>query len=101
MKDMTVHRVRYEDLMTDPIGELKCMAHAFDFNLDVLTDAFKSDYQLEPSHGVAGNRLRRKGTQNLCMDEEWKSSLPQYARALVWLIWPVARSYGYRLDMGG
>jgi hypothetical protein len=99
-KEIPVMRVRYEDLVTDPVRQLKRIACALSFNLEALVDLMESNCPLEPSHGVLGNRLRRDGPQRLRLDEEWKSRLPSYARALAWLSWPLARSYGYRLDLG-
>lgn len=93
-----VHRLRYEDLVAEPTLELQRLSDALGLDLDGGIPALGSDHRLGPDHGVAGNRLRRKGLENLRLDDEWKTKLPPYARALARLSWPLARRYGYFLE---
>ena len=88
---------RYEDLMNNQIIELKRIARTFNLDMQPLLASVKAGCQLEPSHGVSGNRLRRQGAQRLREDEGWKSNLPSFARLVAMLSWPLAINYGYRV----
>jgi hypothetical protein len=90
-------RIRYEDLVSNPVGELGRISGAFALDLAAPISVPYPHRPLQPGHGVAGNRLRRNGIQHLHMDDEWKSELPSYAMALSSLSWPLANRYGYTL----
>ncbi len=93
-------RIRYEDLVADPVRELgRVLAvrgltpdeSAFDF----VTPA---GVTLPETHVVAGGRIRlARGAMPLRLDEAWRQEMPARSRRLVTLVTaPLRRRYGYR-----
>ncbi|MDH7486879.1 MAG: sulfotransferase [Anaerolineae bacterium] len=92
---LKVYRLRYEDLVSDPVQELHKLGAFLDMDLGPVEELIVNGCALHPGHGVAGNRVRRQGPVRLKPDEAWKTLLPAYARKLAWLTWPLAYRYGY------
>ncbi|GAA0952632.1 sulfotransferase family protein [Virgisporangium aurantiacum] len=100
---VNVLRVRYEELLADPMttlreiarfAELPEAAHEMSF-LRATDDGFVAD--LGPSHSAAGNPMRFTiGSVPLRRDEAWRRSLPKGQRRLVGaLTAPLLSAYGY------
>ncbi len=98
-----VLRVRYEELLADPVttlreiarfAELPAAAQEMSF-LRATDEGFVAD--LGPSHSAAGNPMRFTiGTVPLRRDEAWRRSLPKGQRRLVGaLTAPLLSAYGY------
>jgi hypothetical protein len=90
-------RLRYEDLVTQPISELARLGVFLGIDLAPVSAAIAQGQPFDPGHGVKGNRMRRRGPVSLRLDEEWKTALPASARWLAPLVWPLAGRYGYHV----
>jgi hypothetical protein len=98
-----VLRVRYEELLADPVSTLRELARFADLPeaaqemsfLRAAGDGYVAD--LGPSHSAAGNPMRFTiGTVPLRRDEAWRRSLPKGQRRLVGaLTAPLLSAYGY------
>jgi hypothetical protein len=99
--DVPCALLRYEDLVRRPEVELARVAEELGLDLDPVIEGIRSNEPLRATHGVAGNRLRRAGRQQLREDREWAASLPRSARLLATLTWPMARLYGYPVNRIG
>ena len=80
--------------MTDPAGQLKQLSEQLQLNLNVQNRDGELA-ELPGSHGVAGNRVRRKGVQNLVLDDQWKTKLKKRLANLTIICWPFMKRYGY------
>jgi hypothetical protein len=92
-------RVRYEDVVRDPVAvssRIAAYAAAGEAELPFSSD---KAIDLEPTHTVWGNPNRlRTGPVRLRADDEWRSVMAAGDRALVTaLTWPLLLRYGYRL----
>jgi Sulfotransferase family len=104
-----VRRVRYEELLSDPLATLRSLARFAGLTesadelsfLRATDDGFVAD--LGPSHSAAGNPMRFTiGSVPLRSDEAWRRSLPRGQRRLVGaLTAPLLSAYGYPLMGGG
>ena len=102
---VNVLRVRYEELLADPVTTLREIARFAELPeaaqemsfLRATGDGFVAD--LGPSHSAAGNPMRFTiGTVPLRRDEAWRRSLPKGQRRLVGaLTAPLLSAYGYPL----
>jgi Sulfotransferase family len=93
-----VRRLRYEDLLADPVPVLQQLAAFADLpspSVDFISDGVAS---LGPCHSAAGNPMRfTVGPVPLRRDDAWRSSLPAGQRRLVGaLTAPLLQAYGYR-----
>jgi hypothetical protein len=95
-----VARMRYEDLVADPTGELTRVTAALDRPLPDGALAFIRDgaVELPPAHTLDGNPMRYStGPVPLQADDTWRAALPESDRRLVERITaPLRRRYGYR-----
>jgi hypothetical protein len=96
-----VHRVRYEDLVADPSGQLRAVLDATNAGGSSDTGfAFVHDRTvvLGPDHTVAGNPMRfERGETALRPDDAWHTRMPRLDRLITSAItWPLLRFYGYR-----
>ncbi|WP_110180502.1 sulfotransferase [Nocardioides solisilvae] len=92
-------RLRYEDLVADPEGEVAAAWAALDLPGEpALPMLGPHEVDLGPCHSVAGNPMRfRTGPTALRADEEWRSRMPARDRRLVTaLSAPLLRRFGYR-----
>lgn len=93
-----VHRIRYEDFVRDPAGELRAVWRAlrlpgsFEMSIDP-----REGIQLEPGHSIGGNPMRfQKGPLVIRSDEAWRTAMDASHRRLVKLLTAPARAWlGY------
>ncbi|MGZ4448844.1 MAG: sulfotransferase [Nocardioides sp.] len=92
-------RVRYEDLVADPVATL--VAATAELGLPLapadLPPVVDDRVDLAPSHGLAGNPGRfRSGPVALRVDDAWTTEMPARDRAVVTaLTLPLLAAYGY------
>jgi hypothetical protein len=87
--------MRYEDLVSDPVCELERLGDLMAINPNQWIELASTEASLDPGHAIKGSRGRRGGPVRLAPDEEWKTALPGYGRAIATLASPLARRYGY------
>jgi sulfotransferase family protein len=87
--------MRYEDLTSGPIAELDRLGDLMAVDASQWIELVRTEASLHPGHAIKGNRGRRGGPVRLVPDEEWKTALPGYGRAIATLATPLARRYGY------
>lgn len=83
--------VRYEDLADEPVavlGEICALVGAEPLASSVWSEA-------RPGHGIAGNRMRRRGLAAINLDDEWSRSANWLLRVGGVLSAPFAHRYGY------
>jgi hypothetical protein len=93
-----VRRLRYEDLLADPVAVLRDLAAFADLpqpSVDFIRDGVA---ELGACHSAAGNPMRfTVGPVPLRHDDAWRTSLPTGQRRLVGaLTAPLLQAYGYR-----
>jgi sulfotransferase family protein len=93
-----VHRLRYEELLADPVPAIRRVAAFADLDpgpLDFLRDGA---VRLSTCHSAAGNPMRfTTGDLPLRHDDAWRASFPPRQRRLVGaLTAPLLSAYGYR-----
>ncbi len=97
-------RVRYEDLVGDPVRELSRIARAEGLDPTTIDFGFlrregdQVSLAVPATHVVAGGRIRLGGgTMALRLDDAWRQEMPAQARRLVGAVTLPARlGYGYR-----
>lgn len=89
-------RVRYEDLIADPRGELAKIGRLVDLDFTDVAECLLAGDALKVNHPVAGNRVRHSGAVRLSPDLEWRERLPEEDRREFWRRagW-LAKRYGY------
>jgi hypothetical protein len=87
--------MRYEDLTSHPAAELGRLGELMAVDAAQWIDLVASEASLDPGHAIKGNRARRGGPVRFVPDDEWKTALPGYGRAIATLATPLARRYGY------
>lgn len=89
-------RVRYEDLLADPVGTVDAIRSMVGLETPHPT-LTPTTVELSPSHTVSGNPGRfRTGEVPLRSDDAWKRDQAGRDRLIVdALTWPLARKYGY------
>lgn len=91
-------RIRYEDLVADPVTTLRKTWSALGLpgQCDVPVGADRT-IELNGTHSVAGNPMRfRRGATRVQPDEAWRVEMPVRDRRVVELMaWPALRHYGY------
>jgi hypothetical protein len=99
-RGVPLHRVRYEDLVADPVAAMTGVLALWDRPSPRDGFPFLTDKGLltGKSHAVAGGRVRlRTGAVPLLLDEGWRRELPAWRRRLTTVgTWPLMRRYGYR-----
>jgi LPS sulfotransferase NodH len=90
-------RVRYEDLVDEPVRTLASIADVVGAELDVPIAG--STATIAPNHTVAGNPSRfRTGSISLQRDDEWRARLSPADRRLTTAVTlPLLRRYRYRI----
>ena len=92
----TVLRVRYEDLVREPLDELSRIGAFLGVDLTTVTEAITAGEPLSPGHNVGGNRLRFASAIQVKEDCEWRDNLPLAYRWIYRMIaWPIAGRLGY------
>ncbi|MCW6008136.1 sulfotransferase [Micromonospora sp. CPCC 205371] len=98
-RGVPVSRLRYEDLVADPVGSVARLAEFIGAPADPRALSFieKEAVTLPVTHTVAGNPMRFDvGRVPLHLDDAWRSSLPHRQRWLVTAITlPLMARYGY------
>lgn len=95
-RPLEVMRLKYEDLVYDPVRELHRLGVFLNLDLGPVIDAVANQRAFDPGHGIAGNRMRHHGPVLIKPDEEWKHALPQSVKILTSsLLWPLTHKYGY------
>lgn len=93
-------RLRYEQLLADPRGELaRIAAHAgLPLRADDLAFVDRDAAELRTGHSAAGNPMRfLTGRVELRRDDAWRDALPPRQRALVGAVCaPMLHKYGYK-----
>ena len=74
------------------IGQL---ADFLETPLDDIAARIDRHAAFDPGHGVAGNRMRGQGAIVFHLDNQWETRLPQAARALSAIAWPLMAKYHY------
>ena len=98
--DPRVCRLRYEDLIADPVGELGRVAAMVGADPADLPFLAPDRVQLAPTHSVAGNPNRHDtGEITLRADDQWRTAMSRRDRAVVTLLTaPGLRRFRYPLD---
>ncbi|KRE58811.1 sulfotransferase [Phycicoccus sp. Soil748] len=98
--DQRVCRVRYEDLIADPVGQLGRVAAMVGADPADLPFLAPDRVQLAPTHSVAGNPNRHDtGEITLRADDQWRTAMSRRDRAVVTLLTaPGLRRFRYPLD---
>ncbi|WP_170366471.1 sulfotransferase [Ruegeria arenilitoris] len=73
-------RVRYEDLMRDPLTEMMRIATAIGVDLSAIAEPIAEGAKVVPAHQMAGSRLRMKGPVALRYDDAWEVEMSNAAR---------------------
>lgn len=95
-------RVRYEDLVSHPEGEIRRIGQLTGLNLGEVARKVACGAPLSLGHTVAGNRLRMSRSVRLRPDVEWVDKLSVRDRFTCWAVsgW-LLRMYGYRFLSAG
>jgi hypothetical protein len=92
-----VVKVRYEDLIVDPVAALGRIGDFVGFDLRDVARRVVDDEPIEIGHMVSGNRFRTRGMIKVGADEEWRR-LPPLTRFWYHLLClPIQLVNGYRL----
>jgi hypothetical protein len=91
-------RLRYEDFVADPKGELERIGSLIELDLTEVAEAASSGQPMQAGHNVGGNRTKKSGIITLRPDaQEWKTALSATEQRLSWVFtgW-LMRRYGYK-----
>lgn len=90
-------RIRYEDLVSHPEGEIRRIGQLTGLNLGEIARKVACGAPLSVGHTVSGNRLRMSGSVRLRPDVEWVDKLSASDRFVCWAVsgW-LSRRYGYQ-----
>ncbi len=98
-RGVPVARVRYEDLVREPVAAMEVVQRLMGEVPTPEATSFLGPDGLATgaSHAIAGGRVRmRSGTVPLRLDEAWRRELPRYKQFItVAATWPLMRRYGY------
>jgi hypothetical protein len=104
LKGIPVLRLRYEDLVADPVTALAAICrHAGIAEAVDPTTAELGFVDLTPSHGLAGNPMRfRTGRVRITPDEAWRTEMHPADRSVTTLLtMPWLAHYGYNACVSG
>lgn len=92
-----VRRIRYEDLLSDPVGVMEEIGNFIDVNLSELGNYLYTGSKLNKYHiGVGNGFLRRAEDVKLRSEIDWPQQSPEEIQHKVWNITrPLMRYYGY------
>lgn len=93
-----VHRLRYEDLASDPGSALATISAMVNDEASEPRPSFGHRICVGENHIVKGNPSKRlRGEVRIAVDDRWRNEQPALQELLVWaLCGRLARSYGYR-----
>ena len=88
--------IRYEDLMSNPVGTLNKVGRVMGCDLSGVASAVSRGEAMEIGHTIAGNRLRTQGPVRMRHDTEWINRLSAKDRRIFWTLagW-LMRRYEY------
>jgi hypothetical protein len=75
--DLQVVRIRYEDMVANPVAFLKHMESSLGLQPQPLKEQVPFAFNPAKSHIVAGNPMRYKGEQQVVVDERWRNELSE------------------------
>lgn len=93
-------RLRYEDFVHDPAGQLEQALAALGWTTVDLTHLKESSFSVWPTHSVGGNPLRfaQQVELQIRADNVWREKMPVWQRwGLGLLALPTLRQHGYSL----
>jgi hypothetical protein len=92
-----VYRLRYEELLADPVRVTRELAEFAGLDAGPLDYFGDGTVRLGASHSAAGNPMRfATGDLPLRQDDAWRAALPPRQRRLVGLLTaPLLTAYGY------
>jgi hypothetical protein len=90
-------RVRYEDFVADPGGEMARILAPFEWAGEGASKLAGAEITLEPAHTVSGNPMRfKQGPMTIRLDDEWREAMhPRDRWSATALTWPLLVRYGY------
>lgn len=104
-RGVPVVRLRYEDLVREPVAAMTLARRLTGGEPTPADTAFlgPDGFSTGGGHAVAGGRIRMaSGTVPLRLDEKWRRELPRWKQVVtVVATWPLMRRYGYRGPVGG
>ena len=91
-------RVRYEDIVSDPAGEMRRLGAFLGLDPEALAGPLERHEEIPVAHLIEANPLRFSATVTVRPDLGWKSQLSRTDQILFWgLAGWMALLYGYRL----
>lgn len=96
---VSVLRLRYEDIATNPVGTLRKISEFAGISLADVIEKVEQGIPLKVGHGVGGNRMRQKPVAKIKLDDQWAEKLPPAAKALSAVSVPAMRRYGYQFSV--
>ncbi len=81
--DNRIVKLRYEDLMEDPLGHLnRLYSHVLDTNSEAIILA--ESYGIP--HIVGGNRMKTQKQVRILKDEKWKTTMPRWQQIIFYFL---------------
>jgi hypothetical protein len=103
LRGVPTRLVHYEEFVASPRAELAAIVRFLGREVSDADLAFvgKSSVELPRDHSVAGNPMRfRSGTEQLRLDEAWRTALDPRTRRLISVVsGPAILRYGYASDL--
>jgi hypothetical protein len=97
--DLPGVRVKYEELVEQPVKVLEEIGEVLGVQLSPVADLLLSGKEMAIGHNIAGNRIRKAGSIRLRPDYEWNERMPRTEKRAFWLLaGRQAKKYGYRWD---
>ena len=91
-----VIRIKYENLLQDPVQELNRIEQFSGISLDTLKEKVLKKQKFNIGHNIGGNQMRMTGTFVFDPKKSERRGLPKRYRILTNLIcWPLLIFYGY------
>lgn len=94
-------RIRYEDLLRDPEGELRRIGRVCGIDPGPAIARLRAGEPFQVGHHIGGNRMRHERRIVLDPARDRIHDAPGWARPVVWLLcWPMMWRYGYGRSRG-
>lgn len=89
-------RIRYEDLISDPVNTLESLGNLCDLDFSDLALRLERGDAFDVGHTVAGSRIRMEGRIRMLPDLEWEENLTAVDKMIFWVLaGRMAKRYGY------